>query len=228
MHLAIDRDDSSCLIVCELLRGYSESASIRDSVGNTPLFMGCSRPRMNVGVMKALYHAHPGSASSTCFGSLPLHGLTFSGNACPEAMKFLLSVNPLAASTPNNFGNLPLHYLCAMENPSTESVRLLMAAYPQAVTIKNNYDETPIERALQKYGNSEAVRERMRLLLRAAAPECLSEEQVQLVRQLNWEARRIIILMCVHFVGQVHMDYEGLMHLYSACGGVWRHIIAYL
>jgi len=229
LHVALDRDDCSCLIICELLQKFTRSAGLRDGDGRLPLFIACSRAKMNISVIKALLQAYPEAVAETSIGALPLHVLAHSGNSCPEMIRFLLAHYPDAASIPNNFGNLPLHYLCAIDNPFTESLRLLMRVYPEAVTFRNNYGETPIDRALAKYENSEAIRERMRLLLRSARTDCLSNDQLTLLRQLNWEARRIIIIMCVQFcAGQVAPSEKGLLHMYFACDGVWRHIIAYL
>jgi hypothetical protein len=195
--VAIKREDPSCLVVCELLKKYPDGAQIRDKNGDLPLFAACRRPKLSIGVLKALVQAYPQAASMKCFGCYALHNLLHTGCATPENVKFLLSMNPSAVKECNNFGNLPLHYLCASDNPILETVRIVMRAYPSGVTTVNKIGETPITRTLARR-NDEEFRERVRLLLRASEPSALSADQVKLLHQLNWEARKLIILVCVH------------------------------
>jgi hypothetical protein len=106
-----------------------------------------------------------------------------------------------------------------------------MNYHPAGLTYLNKMNETPIARALKKNGSDE-MRERVRLLLRLADKTNLNEEQLQLLKDLNWNARKAVILLCAHFAKNTDNDHDpndrGLLHYYSACDGVFRHIIHYL
>ena len=102
------------------------------------------------------------------------------------------------------------------------------------------------QRALSKQ-NDEAMRERVRIMLRASHPAALDPNQHGLLRQLNWEARRVIILLCAELARRTTGDgaagaagagaqagaegdgiivgggrTKGLMDMYQSCDGVWR------
>jgi hypothetical protein len=73
----------------------------------------------------------------------------------------------------------------------------------------------------------------------------LSSGQQSLLRQLNWEARRIVIVLCANLakksrdsaqqasglsseIAEASTDCKILMDMYYTCDGVWRDIIAFL
>jgi hypothetical protein len=85
------------------------------------------------------------------------------------------------------------------------------------------------------------MKEQVRLIFRAACLSSLSQDQMQFLRLLNWESRRIVILSCVNLarnpnrpqqytIKQMDDKYDCavLMYLYHTCDGVWKHIISYL
>ena len=251
LHVAIKRDDPSHMIICELLRTCPETAQMKDINGDLPLFLACRRSKMQVGILKSLLQVYPAAAKLKSYGNTALHHLLHTGCATPENVHVLMSYYPEAIVTTNNFGNLPLHYLCASERPHLATVRAVLSAYPSGITFINKSGETPIERALGKK-NDEEMRERVRIMLRASCTTALNDGQKQLLRQLNWEARRVIILLCAELARRNASSYEGigivshdeheemiirgdrqqkckgLMDMYLACDGVWRYIIAYL
>ena len=241
LHVAIKREDASYMVICELLSKCPETAKTKDKNGDLPLFLACRRPKVNVNVLRTLLQVYPSAAHVKAYGNTALHHLLQKGNSSAENVKLLISYNPDAVRTPNNFGNLPLHYLCASERPHILTVRAVLDAYPKGITYVNKSAETPIQRALSK-NNDEAMRERIRIMLRASCPSALSCGQLELFRQLNWEARRIIILLCVNLARRsysmkgaplsVHaddlQDCKILMDMYHNCDGVWRDIIAFL
>ena len=226
LHVSVNRDDPVTLVVRELLKVYPAGAKIRDSQGNLSLFLACRRPKVTAGVIKALLQVYPEAARVKCFGNLALHHLVHTGSASPECIRLLLEVFPDAAGVANKQANLPLHYLCAQSNPHLESVRILMNAYPSGVTALNDAGETPIMRALsvlrgaggghsnragRRNNDPECIpkddedaerihqrecRERVRLLLLTSSSAALNNEQRQLLRDLNWEARRPAMLIC--------------------------------
>ena len=243
LHVAIKREDTSYMVICELLSRSPLTAQIKDKNGDLPLFLACRRPKLNVNVLRALIQTYPSATQVKAYGNTALHHLLHTGNATPENVKLLMSYNVDAVKTPNIFGNLPLHYLCASEKPHILTVRAVLEAFPEGITEVNKAGETPIQRALVK-NNDEAMRERVRIMLRASCPTALSCEQHSLLRQLNWEARRIVILLCINLakwsrcnqlkaLGQISEDEEYrdckiLMDMYHTCDGVWRDIIAFL
>lgn len=66
------------------------------------------------------------------------------------------------------------------------------------------------------------MKERIRLLLRLSDKALLNEEQLQLLRDFNWAARKAVILICAS------KNDSGLLHCYSSCDGIFRHIIQFL
>jgi ankyrin repeat protein len=232
------------MVVCELLKKSPETAQIKDKNGDLPLFLACRRPKVNVNVLRALIQIYPTAAHVKSYGNTALHHLLQTGNASPENVKLLLLSNPDAVRMQNSFGNLPLHYLCASDKPHILTVRTILDAYPKGITSLNKAGETPIQRALAK-NNDEAMRERVRIMLRASCSSALSSGQQSLLRQLNWEARRIIIVLCANLAkksrdsaqqasgsssetAEASADCKILMDMYYSCDGVWRDIIAFL
>lgn len=218
LHISVNRDDPVPLVVYELLNRYPESAKIKDNNGNLPLFLACRRPKVSAGVIRALLQVYPEAGRMRIYGSTALSHLVHTGSASPECIRLLLDNNPQAASIRNGYGNLPLHYLCAHRRAHLDSVRILMTAYPEGIQAKNNAGETPISRALKSTELGEMAnegssgeqvgpepeeaeemvmkRERARVLLNASAREALSLDQLALLRQLNWEARRNAVCVC--------------------------------
>lgn len=253
LHVAIKRDEPSHMIVCELLHKCPETAQMKDINGEIPLFLACRRPKIHVGILRALLQVYPAAARLKMYGNTALHHLLHTGCATPENVRLLLAYHPEAVHTMNNFGNLPLHYLCASERPHVLTVRTVLSSYPAGITALNKSGETPIERALGKQ-NDEEMRERVRIMLRASQPSALNATQKDLLRLLNWEARRVIIVLCVELARRnydrewVAMAQEGgggageeemiirgdrrrckgLFDMYQSCDGVWRYIIAFL
>ena len=194
------------MVICELLKKSPETAQIRDKNGDLPLFLACRRPRMNVNILRALIQIYPAAACMKAYGNTALHHLLHTGNASPENVKLLLSYNSDAVKATNSFGNLPLHYLCASERPHILTVRMVLEAFPKGITALNKAGETPIQRALVK-NNDEAMRERIRIMLRASCSTALCMNQKDLLKQLNWEARRIVILLCVNLARRSTTQY---------------------
>ena len=238
LHVAIKREDTSYMVICELLQRSPDTAQVRDKNGNLPLFLACRRPKVNVNVLRALIQIYPAAVHIKSYGNTCLHHLLHTGNASPENVNLLISYNPDAVRAQNSFGNLPLHYLCASENPHILTVRSILECFPEGITSINKAGETPIQRALTK-NNDESMRERVRLMLKASCSNALSRNQRDLLRELNWEARRIVILVCVNLARRsiIAVDLSKtdklrechvLMDVYHICKGVWRDIIAYL
>jgi ankyrin repeat protein len=227
IHVALKRDDQAGLLICELLNKYPDGAKQRDSDGNLPLFLACRKQKVTASIIKALLQAYPAAAKVKAYGSLALHHLCQNGSATPDSIKVLIQANPVAVTSSNGFGNLPLHFICASDKAQVEATRILMNHYPAGITHLNKMNETPIARALKKNGSDE-MKERVRLLLRLADKKNLNEEQLELLRELNWSARRTVILLCAHFAQGNDPNDRGLLHYYSACDGVFRHIINYL
>lgn len=224
LHIAVDKDDPSSVVVRELLNLFPGAAKVKDRMGNLPLFLACRRKRVQTSVIKAILKANPEAAKVKIMGAMALHHLLHTGSPSPESAQLLLDANPEAVRVPNAYGNLPLHYLCALETPHISTVRVIMSAYPGAVQVKNNRGETPITRALvgcaikplepqDEYkadgvgpgidqelcvdGDPALRRERVRLLLRVSDPQELSSDQKSLLRELNYEAHRTALLCFV-------------------------------
>lgn len=224
LHIAVDKDDPSPVIVRELLNLFPGAAKVKDRMGNLPLFLACRRKRVQTSVIKAILKAHPEAATVKIMGALALHHLLHTGSPSPESAQLLIDAHPEGPRVANAYGNLPLHYLCALETPHISTVRVLMSAYPQAVQMKNSRGETPITRALvgcaikrlesqdeyeadgtgpgidqelSEDGDPALRRERVRLLLRISDPNELSDDQKVLLRELNYEAHRTALLCFV-------------------------------
>lgn len=236
LHVALNREDPIHNIICILLGACPESAKIKDKNNVLPLLLAVSRSKISSGVIKSLLQAHPEAASIKCYGSFALHHLIQKGNPTAENVRLLLQAYPLAASIPNNYGNLPLHFLCSSKSPTADSLRILMQSDPSTITYKNHLGETPIMRAINAANDCDKpeIKERCRLLLRVTERGILTGEQVALLKELNWQARKVIILLCVQYTSMKCGDENGsqasdVMQLYHSCPyDIWRLIISYL
>ena len=241
IHIAIKRDDANVLIIAELLRAFPDSAKARNSEKCLPLFLACQQQRVNAGVLKQLLAAYPAAASTPAYGCLALHQLCFRGNPSPESVRALLTAYPAAARTPNSFGNLPIHYLCASEKPTVEAIRLLIKAYPEGISTRNHagtlwrvwspyvthvsIGHNPIDKALSS-GNHHGV-EIIRYILRCTPVKVLTEEQKELLRDINWGLRREAMLASLNPTPW-NDRINTLSYFHSACYGIWREIMSYL
>lgn len=223
LHVCLKRDDHSSLLICELLHKFPKSASIKDSTNSLPLHLAC-RKHKNTTCIKALLQHYPTAAHTKSFGSLPLHHLCQNPSASVESIKLLLQANPNAATIANSFGNLPLHFICASDKPQIEAIRILISRNPRALTHLNTMGETPISRALKKSSGNDEMKERIRLLLRLSDKAHLNDQQKQLLRDLNWAARKAVILICAS--KNDSLASSSLLHCYSSC--IFRHIIQFI
>ncbi len=97
------------------------------------------------------------------------------------------------------------------------------------------HSQTPIERALRK-NEDDDMRERIRIMLNASNPFALNACQSDLLKQLNWEARRLVILICINLakkplntkMSKSYDESRLFMSMYNFYDGVWRNIITYL
>jgi hypothetical protein len=203
LHVALLSEDPSPILIAELLNGYPDSAAVKSGRGYLPLFLACKHPRAHPSVLKSILMAYPRAAAARQFGSSALHMLAHLGSRHPESIALLLSADPTLAAYPNHFGNLPLHYLCAAHRPrdplsSSESVRLLLAANPLGAAHLNKAGESPITRALDRWistGHSDqGSADDLRLLLRSASPGGLTVHLDGPLRELNWQARKHIVM----------------------------------
>ena len=235
LHCALNRDEPRSDVVCTLLNLFGEGARVLDKRNTLPLFLAVRR-KVSTSIMKALLAAHPAAARTKSYGCFALHHLIQQGNASTEAIRALLNANPEAALLPNVYGNIPLHFLCSSASASLDTIRLLMYCHPTTIAYTNKAGETPIARALNLSSKKsvvaehEELREKIRLLLRLADKACLNDDQVQLLRDLNWAARKVVILVCVQFRAAATGGpaQPNLMELYLGCDGVYRNIIEFL
>ncbi len=236
LHVALNREDPIHNIICILLGACPESAKIKDKNNVLPLLLAVSRSKISPGVIKSLLQAYPEAASIKCYGSFAIHHLIQKGNPSAENVRLLLQAYPSAASIPNNYGNLPLHFLCSSKSPTADALRILMLADPSTITYKNHLGETPIMRAIGAANECDKpeIKERCRLLLRIADRSILNDDQISLLKELNWQARKVIILLCVQYTS-IKCDENGvsqesdIMELYHSCPyDIWRLIISYL
>jgi hypothetical protein len=202
------RDEPSALLVIDVLNAFPKSASIRNGAGYIPLFLACNKPKIHPSVIKAIIHCYPSATKVKQFGSTSLHALTYTGSGHPDAIKYLLTVDSTLASQENNFGNLPLHYLVVnrLSSVTSDSIRQLVHAYPNSVIHMNLLGETPLKRLMirftkisntnnSSYNNEqEIVEQGLRCMLRSVDYKSLSSEEQKILKDLNWKARRDVVL----------------------------------
>eukprot|EP01041_Mallomonas_annulata_P011022 gene11022-23028_t len=226
IHLAIDRDDHKFLILQQLLFEFPKSAETKNGNGDLPLFLACRRPNIDANVVDAIIQAYPDATSTIVYGCLPLHQLVYKNNPPLNSLRVLIAANPSAAKMPNIHGNLPLHLLFGGK-PCIEAVRLLMNAYPEGISYQNHQGETPISKALDRVKKSDHTidPDLARLVLRTSL-HTLPNEDKNILKQLNWNARRDIVLISIKYApGQ---ENSMLPYLHSAVPGLWRHIGSYM
>jgi hypothetical protein len=87
-----------------------------------------------------------------------------------------------------------------------------------------------------KKNKDEGMRERIRIMLNTSNHVALSTCQSNLLKQLNWEARRLIVLICNNIAKKsfnakenaLYNESKLLMDICNSYDGVWRNIITYL
>jgi len=231
LHIAVDRDDASATVVRQLLLFYSKSTEMKNGTGDTPLFLACRRRNPNAEILELLLQASPDMASKLSYGCLPLHQLVHMNTPSVHALRVLIKANPSAVSTPNKHGNLPLHLLCA-SLPCMDAFLVLLQAYPEAISLRNVRGDTPISVALAKQKATTVISamhtDFVRLMLRSSAPHTLDREQQLTLRDLNWESRKMAVLISTTKSAFNNDKNVILPHLYSAIPGIWREIICML
>lgn len=118
-----------------------------DEDGSLPFMHACAN---NVGLetIEFLYEQFPAAATATDnFGCAAIHYAAFYGT--PQAVGFLLQVEPSCATLVEGNGALPLHD--AVQNRrcsgTTEMVELLLQAHPGGVRQRDDYGALPLHMA---------------------------------------------------------------------------------
>lgn len=240
LHCALKYDREPNQMVISILLFYCPESAAIPCLENhiLPLFLAVSRQKVSSGVLKALLAAYPAAATTKSYGSYALHLLVQQCQLSSEAVKVLVSYNPNAVKMHNSHGNLPLHFQCSSDKPNIDISYTLLHQHPDSLNAVNHAGQTPIHRALcasnsmDSNGNSEGaavLREHARALLKIHSAVYTSAEQKQILRDLNWDARRNIVMVCAS-VASKEYDYreKSMVHLYAACHGVMREIVSYL
>ena len=204
LHVTLtNQEEASALIVVDLLQAYPDAASVRNNGNYMPLFLACKKSKIHPSIIKAILNCYPKATCVKQYGSTSLHALTYTGSGHADAIKYLLAVDVSLASQVNNFNNLPLHYLVVNQSSqiSTESIRCLVNAYPDGVLFKNKLGETPLSRLIARYNNDiitgedmEVVRQGLRYMLRSVDYNLLQVNEQNILKQLNWQARRDVVM----------------------------------
>lgn len=185
--------NTSLPVVQLIYQRYPSAIQHTDTEGGLPLHHACCM-NSNLEVVKFLHEAFPDAISipQHTDGVLPIH-LAASRNSSPSIMKYLLEQHPDGALHPDSVGWLPLH--CLLNNPATEMranrlacMKLLLAAHPDAVAVPSRSGQTPYDLAV----NNDYHPHVQRLLLRA-----FPQVDTQSLRDLNWRARRVLMLFLV-------------------------------
>ena len=175
-----------------------EAIQQTDTEGGYPLHHAVCM-NSNLEVVKFLHLAYPDAISIPQFtdGVLPIH-LAASRNSSPSIMAYLLEQYPLGAQHQDSVGWLPLH--CLLNNPAREMranrlacMKLLLKTHPGAVAVPSRSGQTPFDLAVNN-GYHPHVQ---RLLLRACP-----QVDPQNLRDLNWRARRQLMLVLVRTAQQ--------------------------
>jgi hypothetical protein len=77
----------------------------------------------------------------------------------------------------------------------------------------------------QNFPTDNALVDLIRLLLRTCSPGSLTPEQESILREMNWQGRRVAILATFKSATPEH---NILMHFRNAYQGIWRNLISFL
>eukprot|EP01034_Spumella_vulgaris_P024579 gene24579-30945_t len=225
LHIAVDRQEPSVDLVRLLLSRYPTAASARRGVGRLPLHYAVFAEKPSLEVLQCLLAAFPeGASTADVYGRLPLHYAVDKAVPDTAVIKYLLEVYPEGASVRDTHmrlplticidrdhinlkvvkmlcaayppglsewgpaDKLPLHVLVEAPSPQFQVVSFAALQYPEAVTMGSKYNkqqETPIAIALSRDDNQ--VKRCLLLVAPSTDP--------QLLRRLNWEARRVAFLL---------------------------------
>jgi hypothetical protein len=230
-----------------LLQAHPAAARAR-CYGNTALHHLLHSGDASPDNVRLLMTAHPEAVyAANAFGNLPLHYLCAREAPHILTIRAVLSAFPAGITALNKAGETPSRYLLVLFHCMHPWQPLLLTNVPSILHTTPHRITT--QRALSTQ-NDEAMRERVRIMLRASHPAALDPNQHGLLRQLNWEARRVIILLCAELARRTTGDgaavgaagaragasagsegdgiivgggrTKGLMDMYQSCDGVWR------
>mmetsp|Transcript_3945 Transcript_3945/g.6677 ORF Transcript_3945/g.6677 Transcript_3945/m.6677 type:complete len:592 (+) Transcript_3945:182-1957(+) len=191
LHYAVFYDQPSVEVVKYLLEVFGEGAAVPDVYGRLPLHYAVDRPRPNPAVVRLLLDAYPPAASMRdTTASLPLHiALDHGAVKSVEVVKMLLDSYPESITAPNSSGRMPIHSVLCSPDPDVGVARFLANQHPDAITLESKPGQNDSPIALCEQIGLSVIHRTLLALRPELSPTLLAD--------LNWEARRVAILISV-------------------------------
>lgn len=239
LHNAITKADVNPLVVSELIKRYPAGVRTKDARGDLPLSLACQQKKINPSVIKALIQAFPEAASRKIYGSLPIHRLLYNNERMNtsqnlEVLKVLIQTDPKSLLAVNSHGKIPIQYVCENLNWK-DAIELMATSCPASLTVPNKEGFSAID-----IGNANMFtidgrikslllkKETLRMMLRMAKHEELSDDHKRLFGNLNYDIRSIAFLLSHKSSDQSAKFAQFCKYLSEGIPGLWREIIMYL
>jgi hypothetical protein len=149
-------------------------------------------------------------------------------------LKVLVNANPESVAIPNQLGRLPIHYLCEDLN-ARDAIELLINIDPRITTMKCKENKTPIDIALEnmftidgKLKSLMIKQDTLRMMLRKTDKSRLTEQQISLLKDLNFSVRSTALLLSKRANESGTYFAERCDYFALGIPGIWRNIVMYL
>tara|TARA_A100001015_G_scaffold124639_1_gene138121 strand:- start:5222 stop:5992 length:771 start_codon:yes stop_codon:yes gene_type:complete len=239
LHNAIVKADVNPMVVSELIKRYPAGVKTKDARGDLPLSLACQQKKINPSVIKALIQAFPEAASRKIYGSLPIHRLLYNNERINtpqnlEALKVLVHTNSESLLAMNSHGKIPIQYVSENLN-WRDAIEFLASSCPSSLTVLNRDSINAIDIGIANMftidGKVKSLlykKETLRMMLKLANYDELSDNQRKMFRDLNYEIRSIAFLLSHKSSDQSDNFAQFCKYLAEGIPGMWREIIMYL
>lgn len=208
LFLACRRKRVQVGVIKALLRAYPEAAKVK-IMGALALHHLLHTGSPSAESAQLLIDANPDAPrTSNAFGNLPLHYLCALSAPHIKTVRVVMGAYPQAVQTKNKRGETPISRAlagCAKEGKVAETFnrdinkRSRSNSSASGMTTSSNgnssdEDSDYVDQELDGEADPSLRRERVRLLLRICDKDELSDDQLELLRELNYEAHRTALL----------------------------------
>lgn len=226
LFLACRRKRVQIGVIRALLKAYPEAAKVK-IMGALALHHLLHTGSPSAESAQLLIDANPdGPRTSNAFGNLPLHYLCALSAPHIKTIRVVMAAYPKAVQTKNKRGETPISRAlagCAKDAEDAETFKRQIRGRSNTISSSSSGTTTSgsgsgsdeesdcgVDQELDEYTDPALRRERVRLLLRICDKSELSQDQLQLLRELNYEAHRTALLCFVSLCRKY--DTSSLVH----------------
>ncbi len=211
LFLACRRKRVQTAVIRALLRAYPEAANTK-IMGALALHHLLHTGSPSAESAQLLIDANPdGPKTSNAFGNLPLHYLCALSAPHIKTVRVVMAAYPQAVQTKNKRGETPISRALAGCAKNEEEILVFKhkhrdrsnssssstSGLTTASSGSDSDSDCGVDQELDEETDPALRRERVRLLLRICDKAELSDDQLELLRELNYEAHRTALLCFV-------------------------------